>query len=151
MATSIKCSNCGEEISNVTVGLGRRQWLLTLFGFLPLLFILYTMQDLFLPSPSFEKELSVTLIETRNKGNSLVVVGRLNNAGDRKWTRIAVEAEFYDEDGNFLDETSSYMSMTLLPHGEEKFRLELNNASDRILVDEPEVVLKVSEADVDRF
>ena len=106
---------------------------------------------MFRPNRDFVDEIQASLIETRVAKDRFDVVGRLHNTGSHTWDRITVEAEIYDKDGKFLDEASQYLSTTLSPGVEEHFRLTLANPDAKILDRSSKVVLKVTDADEDRF
>ena len=135
-------------MTNLTFGWGKKQWVVMLIGFLPMVFVYFWILS---PGGDFTKELQVTLTETRVSENRIDVFGKLENVGNHTWERITVEAEFFDQSGQFLDEASEYMSVSLLPESEENFRLTLSNPADRITKGDPNVVLKVAGADVNRF
>ena len=148
----VKCSNCGAELTNLTFGWGKKQWLWGLLSFIPFLAILVWMQlGLFRSNRNFATEIEVSLIETKATKDRFDVLGRLRNEGTHTWDRVTVEAEVYDKEGKFLDETSDYLSIRLSPGSEEHFRLTLANPDESILDKSSKVVLKVTDADEDRF
>jgi hypothetical protein len=148
----VRCSACGAELTNLTFSWGKRQSLWGLLGFLPIVAILVWMQLwMFRPNREFATELNVSLIERRAAKNRLDVLERLKNVGSHTWDRITVEAEVYDKDGRFMDEASNYISAILSPGSEEHFRLTLENPSESMLDESSKVVLKVTDADEDRF
>ena len=148
----VKCSNCGAELTNLTFGWGKRQWLWGLLSFIPFLAILVWMQLwMFRTNREFAAEIQVSLLETKATKDGLNVLGRLNNVGSHTWDSVTIEAEMYDKDGKFLDETSGYISVLLSPDSEEHFRLTFANPDERILDESSKVVLKVADADEDRF
>ena len=62
----VKCSNCGAELTNLTFGWGKWQWLWGILGFLPLVALLIWMQFwMFRESREFTNEIQASLIETR--------------------------------------------------------------------------------------
>lgn len=99
----------------------------------------------------FVTEIEATLIETKVARNKFDILGRLENKGMHTWDRVTVEAEVYDKDGKFLDETSDYLSVTLSPDSKENFRLSFTNPDDEILDKSSKVVLKVTDANTNRF
>jgi hypothetical protein len=148
----VKCSNCGAELTNLTFGWGKRQWLWGLLSFIPFIAILVWMQLwMFRTNQEFVSEIQVSLLETKATKDGLNVLGRLNNVGSHTWDSVTVEAEMYDKDGKFLDETSGYISALLSPGSEEHFRLTFANPDAKILDESSKVVLKVADADEDRF
>lgn len=151
MTAKVKCSNCGEEMTNLTFSWGEKQWLWVPFGFLPLLFFIIWMNRWMFPNGDFASEIEITHTETRVSENRIDVLGKLRNVGDHTWKRVTLEAEFFDQNDRFLDETSEYMSVSLSPGSEEHFRVTLANPTDRIANGDPKVVLKVTDANLDRF
>ena len=148
----VKCSNCGAELTNLTFGWGKRQWLWGLLSFIPLIaFTVWMPFWMFGANRDFAHELEASLIETKAVQDRLDVLGRLKNMGRHTWDSVTVEVEIFDKDGKFLDETSGYVSAILSPGAEEHFRLTLANPDARTLDESSKVVLKVSDADEDRF
>lgn len=148
----VKCSNCGVELTNLTFDWGKKQWVWSLLAFLPMIAILYFTQYKMLRSNrEFVTEIEATLIETKVARNKFDILGRLENKGMHTWDRVTVEAEVYDKDGKFLDETSDYLSVTLSPDSKENFRLSFTNPDDEILDKSSKVVLKVTDANTNRF
>jgi hypothetical protein len=91
------------------------------------------------------------LLERKTSGDQINVLGKLKNNGEHTWNRVTVEAEVYDKAGKFLDESSDYLSMTLAPDSEEYFRITLRSADPETLDESAKVVLKVTDANEDRF
>jgi hypothetical protein len=147
----VKCSNCGAELTNLTFGWGKRQWLWGLLSFIPAMAILVWWQLwMFRSNQDFITDIQVSLIETKVAKDGLNVLGQLKNEGGHTWDSVTVEAEIYDKDGKFLDETSGYISAVLPPGSEENFRLTLTSSDEKILA-APKVVLKITDAEEDRF
>lgn len=148
----LKYSNCGAELTNLTFSWGKRQWLWTLLAFIPFVALMVWMRvGLFGSSYEYVTELKVSLIETRVAQDRFDILGRLKNDGSHTWGRVTVEAEIFDKDGKFVDEVSDYLSGTLSPGAEEHFRLSFFNPDEKILNKSSKVVLKVADADEDRF
>ena len=57
----------------------------------------------------------------------LVVTGLIKNLGKRDWSGVTVEAEFFDEQGMFLDEASQYLTNDILGEAEEHFKMEIRS------------------------
>ncbi len=152
MATKFHCSNCGEEIENISIGWGKYQWLWGLLSFLPLVFCLFWFKNYVFADNDFGEQIEVAHTETRSSENRIDVLGTLRNLGDESWDRVTVEAEFFGADGQFVDETSDYISVKLVPGSEENFRLTLSNPAGELgLQADPKVVLKVTDASTSRF
>jgi hypothetical protein len=144
--TKLKCSNCGAEISNLTLSWGKKQWLWALIAFVPIIIFGIVMFLIESPKGDFSKDLQTTLLETRYSTNRIDILGKIMNSGKRTWNNIDVKAEFYGNNGRFLDEESGYISGSVKPGEEENFRLSLNKPADELLTNSPSVILKVTEA-----
>lgn len=57
-------------------------------------------------------------------GNKVLVLGVMSNKGEKPLNSITLEAEFFDEKGEFVYERSEYISMTLDPGEKENFQIE---------------------------
>jgi hypothetical protein len=148
----LKCSNCGAELTNLIFGWGKKQWLWGLLSFVPLIiFFIWINQRLLRHNDDFATDIAVTLLERKTSGDQINVLGKLKNNGEHTWNRVTVEAEVYDKAGKFLDESSDYLSMTLAPDSEEYFRITLRSADPETLDESAKVVLKVTDANEDRF
>lgn len=152
MTAKMHCSNCGEEIENLSLSWGKNQWLWGLVGFLPMIFMLIWFRYYLFVDKEFEEEIQIAHFETRASENRIDVLGKLTNVGDESWDSVTVEAEFFSPGGEFVDETSDYISVKLSPGSEENFRITLSNPAGGLgLQAEPKVVLKVTQASTGRF
>jgi len=61
--------------------------------------------------------------EQRN-GNQLLILGSIENIGDKKASSIQLEAELSDEKGNFVYECSEYINKALNAGEVEKFQIK---------------------------
>ena len=124
MKAKMKCSNCGEEISNINMSWGRKYlWFMIpimLIGFLPLLRITFFKGDI-------NKDLSISEVQTRSVNTSLEITGLITNSGSRDWTGITVEAEFFDQSGKFLDEASTYLRSDVSGKSKEHFKITISS------------------------
>jgi len=120
MKASMKCSNCGAEMSNLSMNWGRKQmWFIIpvmLLGFLPLIKMSFFKGDV-------TKDLQISDIQTRASGSSLEVVGLITNTSSRDWSGITVEAEFFDASGKFIDEASDYLRSEIAGNAKEHFKI----------------------------
>jgi hypothetical protein len=147
MSAKVKCSNCGTEISNLNFGWGKKQMILPflfsipilLIGFFPLVKMLYFKGD-------FRKELTVTSFEKREQNGSIEIVGEIANNGTHNWQSLSVEAEFYDNDGKFLDEYQSYMQGSIAAGTKEHFKILVTGNSPEIKKADVNVKVKISTA-----
>jgi hypothetical protein len=151
-SAALKCSNCGAEITNLTLGWSKRQWLWGIFSFVPFVaLVVWINYGLFRHSDSYADELEASLIDVRSTKDRIDIRGTIRNHGKHTWERVVVEAEFYDEEGVFIDETSEHIAASLSPNAEEHFRLTLSSPDLRIVESEPKVTLKIADASESRF
>lgn len=120
MNAKIKCSNCGAEITNLTMTAGKRQWLwfapLILVGFLPLFRMSFF-------KPDYAKDLSLVEIVQTNADRDIQITGKIQNSGTKTWGGITIDAEFYDSDGKFIDEETEYLRSDVRPKEGEYFKI----------------------------
>ena len=106
MKATMKCSNCGAEMTNLNMTWGKKQmWFLIpvmVLGFLPIIKMTFFKGDA-------TKDLAISDIETRAAGRSLEIVGLITNSSSREWSGVTVQAEFFDASGKFVDEASEYL------------------------------------------
>jgi len=144
----MKCSNCGAEVTNLTLSPGKRQWLwmlpIMLMGFYPILRMSIFKSD-------HADHLVVKDTERVNAERDVKVTGRIENTGNKTWTGITVEAEFYGPDGRFIDEESVYLRSDIRPKGDEHFSISIRPTSDAIRSPETKMIVKVSSARTDPF
>jgi hypothetical protein len=130
MKASMKCSNCGAEMSNLNMTWGRKQmWFVVpimLIGFLPLIKMSFFKGDV-------TKDLKISGIETRASGKSLEIVGLITNSSGREWSGITVEAEFFDASGRFIDEASEYMRSDIAGNSKEYFKIVIASPPEEAL------------------
>jgi hypothetical protein len=141
MKASMKCSNCGAEMSNLNMTWGRKQmWFIfpvMLLGFLPLLKMTFFKGDV-------TKDLQISEIQTRTSDRSLEIVGLITNSSGREWSGITVEAEFFDASGNFLDEANEYLRSDIRGNSKEHFKIVISSPPDAALSGNIKPVIKIS-------
>ncbi|MGD0899660.1 MAG: hypothetical protein ABR915_17655 [Thermoguttaceae bacterium] len=78
MKATVKCSNCGAEITNLSFTWGKKYWLwmapLLVLCFLP-------MWRLYKPKGDYRKDLQISRLETRKDDSKIEIVGAIQNAG----------------------------------------------------------------------
>ncbi len=95
----------------------------------------YKMSSYFYSSESFESSFENKEEEKINKievvsfhdvreDNFVMVLGSIKNTGNKKISSIKLEAEFYNEKGEFVYEESEYISKTLSPNEVENFAIK---------------------------
>ena len=141
MKASMKCSNCGAEMSNLNMTWGRKQmWFIIpvmLLGFLPLIKMTFFKGEI-------AKDLKISDIQTRASGRSLEVVGLITNSSSREWSGITVEAEFFDASGNFIDEASEYMRSDIAGNSKEHFKIVISSPPETALSGAIKPVVKIA-------
>lgn len=148
MLAKMKCSNCGAEISNLSMTWGWKQLLLTLpivlIGMIPLLMLRFSKGDV-------AKALLISNVQKRDKDGQLEVVGLITNQGNRTWSSVTVEAEFVDASGAFLDEEEQYRHGDVAGKAEEHFKLTISSPSPALTAADTKMVVKVSGGRVSPF
>lgn len=141
MKASMKCSNCGAEMSNLNMTWGRKQmWLfipIMLLGFLPLIKMTFFKGDV-------TKDLTVSEIQTTATGRSLEILGLITNSSSREWSGVTVEAEFFDASGKFVDESIEYLRSDIGGYSKEHFKIVINSPPDAALNGSIKPVVKIS-------
>ena len=142
------CPHCDKDISvpanQVTV---RQNWkYAVLLVVLPLLFFIPTYKVVYF-KPVVTEDLSVVDLSTSLNGMSFELRGVVENKSDNAWKSVMVEAEFFDQDGNFVDEAKASLSTHIKEHSREHFKVRLNGLSKEALRLEPRVKLTGGYAD----
>jgi hypothetical protein len=148
MKPKITCPHCDEDISvpanQITVKQG---WVYAfLFVVLPLFFFIPTYKVVYF-KPVVTEDLSVVDLSTSLNGMSFELRGVVENKSDNAWKSVMVEAEFFDQDGNFVDEAKASLSTHIKEHSREHFKVRLNGLSKEALRLEPRVKLTGGYAD----
>ncbi len=148
MKTTMKCSNCGAEVSNLTMVHGKKQWL----WMLPImLFSFYPIMRMSFLKPDHTEHLAIKDAVRVNADRDIRITGRIENSGNKTWSGITVEAEFYAPDGRFLDEESVYLRSEVSPKGNENFSISMRPSSEALRAPETKMIVKVSSARTDPF
>ena len=116
------------------------------FVVLPLLFFIPTYKVVYF-KPVVTEDLSVVDLSTSLNGMSFELRGVVENKSDNAWKSVMVEAEFFDQDGNFVDEAKASLSTQIKEHSREHFKVRLNGLSKEALRLEPRVKLTGGYAD----
>jgi len=148
MKPKITCPHCDKDFSvpanQVTV---RQNWkYAVLLVVLPLLFFIPTYKVVYF-KPVVTEDLSVVDLSTSLNGMSFELRGVVENKSDNAWKSVMVEAEFFDQDGNFVDEAKASLSTRIKEHSREHFKVRLNGLSKEALRLEPRVKLTGGYAD----
>lgn len=79
------------------------------------------------------------------------IIGLITNKGKKTWTGIRVEAEFFDADGSFIDEQSTYIHSDISGNTEEHFKIQIRSRNASLLDENNKIVVKVSSARTSPF
>ncbi len=142
MKATVKCSNCGAEISNLNFSWGKKQWLfivpIMLIGFLP-------MWQLYRPKGDFRKDLKITVLEKRQVDKSYEILGTVENNGKTHWKNTNIDCLFFDAKGVFIDKVSGRVDAVVMPGGKEYFKITANDADGKL--NSPGINLEAKVAD----
>jgi len=142
----MKCSNCGADIPAVNVQYSWKQLIfivpILLVGFWPLAQLTIFRGDV-------TKDLVIRQVEKKlsfqdSPNGTLVVTGIIKNLGGREWSGVTVEAEFFDEQGMFLDEASEYIRSDILAEAEEHFKIQIRSPRNELTADTTALKVKIS-------
>ena len=142
----MKCSNCGADIPAVNVQYSWKQ----LIFIVPILFVgFWPLAQLTIFRGDVTKDLVIRQVEKKlsfqdSPNGTLVVTGIIKNLGRREWSGVTVEAEFFDEQGMFLDEASEYIRSDILAEAEEHFKIQIRSPRNELTADTTALKVKIS-------
>jgi len=142
MKPKITCPHCDKEISvsanQITV---RQNWkYVILLVVLPLLFFIPTYEVVYF-KPVITEDLSLVDVSTSLNGLTLELRGVVENKSENAVNAVMVEAEFFDQDGTFVDEAKASLTTSIKEHSREHFKVRLNGLGKEALKLEPRVKL----------
>jgi hypothetical protein len=141
MQAKMKCSNCGAEVTNLSMSWGWKHLLFAvpvmLLGFYPLLKMSFFKGDI-------TKELQVSDVQQRSRDGSLEIVGLITNTGSTTWSSVTIEAEFFDAAGNFLEEATQYHQGHITGNAKEHFKVTILSPAPALSAPETKMVVKVA-------
>jgi hypothetical protein len=141
MIAKMKCSNCGAEMSNLSMSWGKKQlWFIIpimLLGFLPMIKLFWFKGDA-------TKDLVISQIQKRTHGDALEIVGLITNSGSHTFSSVTIEAEFFDAAGTFLDEQSQYLHSDIGALAKEHFKITMKTPPAQVNSPDTKMVLKVA-------
>ena len=142
MKPKITCPHCDKDISVPANQITDRQsWKYAiLFVVLPLLFFIPTYKVVYF-KPVITEDLSLVDLSTSFNGRSLELRGVVENKSENVWKSVMLEAEFFDQEGNFVDEAKASLSTNIKEHSREHFKVRLNGLGKEALELEPRVKL----------
>ena len=142
MKNKISCPHCDKEITTLKMDYNAKQALviipILLLGFNPFFFI-------FFKSQSFASDdLEITSFDTRVDGKEMVVTGMISNLAESAWKSVSIEAEFFDESGNFIGERDDYIGSDVNGNGNESFEVRFRYLPEAVLAGKATTKLKVA-------
>jgi hypothetical protein len=142
MQNKISCPHCDKEISALKIEHSAKQRLVVvliiLLGLIP--FFVITSQSRSLASDDLE----ITNYDTKVAGKEMVVVGMISNLRDSAWKSVSIEAEFFDESGNFIGEGKDYTGSDIYAKGKENFEVRFRYLPEAVLAGKATTKLKVA-------
>ena len=142
MKNKISCPHCDKEISALKIEHSAKQWLVVvliiLLGLIP--FFVITSQSRSLAS----EDLEITNFDTRVDGKEMVVTGMISNLAESAWKSVSIEAEFFDESGNFIGESDDYIGSDVYGNANENFEVRFRYLPEAVLAGKATTKLKVA-------
>ena len=141
MKNKITCPHCHTELPNLNIKQNAKQlWFIVpilLIGFYPLLSMSFF-------KPVVSEDLSLGQIRTKVVDDELEVIGVITNSSDREWSSVTIEAEFFNQKNEFIDEASEYVRSDITPGAKENFKVIFSSPPAEVLSGEIEPILKIS-------
>ena len=132
MGAKLKCSNCGEEVSSLRFSRSSKEWLWFILPAIIMLIFYWGFNTILRGGDQdFMEELKITQLSQHYSHDTLSFIGVVENTGDTTWSHIQIEVEFFDAEGQFLDEYSSYLTGTLQPLSSENFKIAIKEVSPK--------------------
>ena len=142
----MKCLNCGEDIPAVNIQHSWKQFLfivpILLIGFWPLAKLTILRGDV--TKDLVVREVKKELSFRDSPNGTLVITGLIKNLGKHHWSGVTVEAEFFDEQGMFLDEASEFLRSDILGEAEEHFKMEIRSPGNALTAETTTLKVKIS-------
>jgi hypothetical protein len=89
-------------------------------------------------------DLEITNYDIKVAGKEMVVVGMISNLSDSAWKSVSIEAEFFDESGNFIGEGKDYTGSDIYAKGKENFEVRFRYLPEAVLAGKATTKLKVA-------
>jgi hypothetical protein len=142
----MKCSACGAEVPAMNIQYSWKQLLfivpLLLLGFWPIAQLTILRGD---ATKDLVIRQVVKKLSFQNSPNgTLVVTGLIKNLGKHDWSGVTVEAEFFDEQGMFLDEASEFIRSDIVAEAEEYFKIEIRSPKYELTADSTTLKMKIA-------
>ncbi len=148
----MKCPTCGADIpagADIPVMNFQYSWKQLLFIVPVMLLGFWPLAQLTILRGDVTKDLVVRHVEKKlsfqdSPRGVLVVTGLIKNLGKRDWSGVTVEAEFFDEQGMFLDEASEFLRSDILGEAEEHFKMEIRSPGNALTAETTTLKVKIS-------
>ena len=142
MQNKISCPHCDKEITTLKMDYNAKQALviipILLLGFIPFLSIFFKSNSL------ASDDLEIINFETRVDGKEMVVTGMISNLAESTWKSVSIEAEFFDESGNFIGESDDYIGSDVYGNANENFEVRFRYLPEAVLAGKATTKLKVA-------
>lgn len=109
-----------------------------LLGFIPFFSIFFKSNSL------ASDDLEITSFDTRVDGKEMVVTGMISNLAESAWKSVSIEAEFFDESGNFIGESDDYIGSEIHSKANENFEVRFRNLPEVVLQGDASTKLKIA-------
>jgi hypothetical protein len=76
--------------------------------------------------------------------DEMVVTGIINNLTDSAWKSVSIEAEFFDESGNFIGESDDYIGSDIHSKANENFEVRFRYLPEAVLAGKATTKFKVA-------
>ena len=141
MKNKLTCPHCDKEITTVKMSYNKKQWLFVL----PILVLgLYPLLSITFFKSSASDGLEISSYAIRMDGDEMVVTGIINNLTDSAWKSVSMEAEFFDESGNFIGERDDYIGSDIHSKANENFEVRFSYLPEAVLAGKATTKLKVA-------
>lgn len=72
----------------------------------------------------------------RISDDEFVLLGAIENRGDKSWSSISLKAELYDSNGNFIEQCEEYVNQTSRPDSSINFKLSCGSKCSRLQMEQ---------------
>ena len=90
--------------------------------------------------------LSVVVTSENISSNEFVLLGKVENEGEIKWTSVSLRAELFDASGKFIEECTEYINRSVPVKDSINFKLSCSNCSPANLESYSSYTLSISDA-----
>jgi hypothetical protein len=147
MKATVKCSNCGAEITNLNFSWGGKQWI----WIVPILLLAFLPLWVFWPKGEFRKDLQLTILDKRPGEKSLEVLGTVENKGKTTWDNVGIDCDFFDAKGVFIDKASGGVNAVVMPDEKEYFTITAKDTDGKLSASGVRMDAKVANAFANPF